>query len=183
MTGPVDLVVVVAVGENDVIGHGDLIPWRISSDMKRFRALTMGKPLIMGRRTFRSIGRPLPGRDTIVVTRDPGFAADGVLVAADLAAAVALAAEAAQRRGTGEAIIAGGGEIYAALLPAARRVHLTRVHLSPAGDVHFPVLDPALWREVARERPEPGERDEAAFEFIDYERIGEPRAVVAPAGG
>ncbi len=183
MSGAVDLVAVVAVGENGVIGHGDLIPWRLSSDMKRFRALTLGKPLLMGRRTFRSIGRPLPGRDTIVITRDAAFAADGVEVARDLPEAVALAAAAARRRGVGEAIIAGGGEIYRALLPATRRVHLTRVALSPAGDVHFPVLDAAEWRVVARERPEPGPKDEAAFEFIDYERIGEPRPVIAGGAG
>ncbi|MGH2341439.1 dihydrofolate reductase [Segnochrobactraceae bacterium EtOH-i3] len=179
----VDLVVVVAVGDNGVIGQGDLIPWRISSDMKRFKALTMGKPLIMGRRTFLSIGRPLPGRDTIVVTRDADFAAEGVEVARDLPEAVARASAAAARRGVAEAIIAGGGEIYRALLPAACRVHLTRVHLAPAGDVHFPALDPAEWREVARERPEPGPKDEAAFEFIDFARIGEPRAVIARADG
>ncbi len=179
----VDLVVVAAAGLNDVIGHGDVIPWRLSSDMKHFRTLTLGKPLIMGRRTFRSIGRPLPGRDTIVVTRDATFAADGVSVAGDLAEAVALATAYARRRGVDEAIVAGGGEIYAALLPSAARVHLTRVHLTPEGDVHFPVLDPVHWREVARTRPEPGEKDEAAFEFIDYVRIGDPRPVIAGRDG
>lgn len=171
MSAPV-LALVAAVGRNGAIGVGDALPWRLSSDLKRFKALTMGKPLIMGRKTFQSIGKPLPGRETIVVTRDPGFAPEGVAVVHDLGEALQVAEAKARAAGAEEIVVAGGGEIYAQTIARAQRLHITEVDLAPAGDAHFPPIDGAVWREVARERGERGPRDEADFAFVDYERVG-----------
>ena len=164
------IVFLVAMGENGVIGRDGDMPWRLSTDLKRFKATTLGKPVIMGRRTFGSIGRPLPGRDVIVVTRQPGFAIEGVTVAASPAEAVAAARRIAAGTGAIEIVVAGGGEIYRALLGAAVRLVVTEVHARPDGDVHFPVIDPAIWCETGREGPVRGERDSAAMSFIEYER-------------
>jgi dihydrofolate reductase len=160
---------VAAVARNGVIGHGNRLAWRLSTDMKRFRTLTWGKPLIMGRKTYQSIGKPLPGRDTIIVTRNRDYAAEGTHIAADIEAALALA-KALPSGAQGDIIIAGGGEIYAQTIDRADRLFITEVDLAPPGDAHFPPIDPALWREVKRERPPRGERDEADFVFVDYER-------------
>ena len=165
------LAIVAAVARNGVIGGDNRLLWNISSDLKRFRALTMGKPLIMGRKTFAAIGKPLPARETIVVTRDRGFAAAGVQVAHSIPEALELAAERAQAMGAAEMILAGGGELYAVLMCVADRLHITQVDLAPQGDAHFPAIDPALWRETARQSPPRGPRDEADFSFIDYERL------------
>ncbi|HEV3042765.1 MAG TPA: dihydrofolate reductase [Roseiarcus sp.] len=160
---------VAAVARNGVIGNGNRLSWRLSTDMKRFRALTLGKPLIMGRKTYQSIGKPLPGRDTIIVTRNRDYAAEGTHIAADIEAALALA-KTLPSGGQGDIIIAGGGEIYAQTIDRADRLFITEVDLAPPGDAHFPPIDPTLWREVKRERPTRGERDEADFAFVDYER-------------
>ncbi|MGO4872639.1 MAG: dihydrofolate reductase [Roseiarcus sp.] len=169
MSAPV-LALIAAVARNGVIGAGDALPWRLSSDLKRFKALTMGKPLIMGRKTFQSIGRPLPGRAIIVVTRDEGFAADGVEIARDIEAALRLAEAKACAAGADEIIVAGGGEIYAQTIARAGRLYVTEVALAPSGDAHFPPIDPAIWREVKREAGARGPRDEADFAFVEYER-------------
>lgn len=170
------LAIIAAVAENGVIGRGDELPWRISGDLKRFRAITWGKPILMGRRTFASIGRPLPGRTSIVVTRDAALPMpEGVLFAGSLDAALALAEEEASRLGADEAAVIGGAEIYAQALPLADRLRLTEVHGAPEGDVRFPAYDRAAWREVAREGPIRGEKDEFAFSFVDYERTRELR--------
>jgi dihydrofolate reductase len=161
---------VAAVARNGVIGSGGALPWRLSSDLKRFKALTMGKPLVMGRKTYESIGRALPGRTTIVVTRDRGFAAEGVAVAADVDEALRLAEAAARAAGADEIVVAGGGEIYAQTIGRAGRLYLTEVNLAPEGDARFPAVDPTRWREVARERGVRGPRDEADFAFVTYER-------------
>ena len=170
MTAP--LAIVAAIGRNGVIGADDRLPWRLPSDLKRFRALTLGKPLLMGRKTFQSIGRALPGRETIVVTRERGFAPDhaAVHVAHDLDAALALARTRAAAMGADEIILAGGGDLYAALLPLADRMYLTMVDLSPAGDVRFPPFDATQWDEIARLQPPPGPNDEAAFSFVELRR-------------
>ncbi|MGA2638683.1 dihydrofolate reductase [Methylocella sp.] len=167
------LAIVAAIGRNGVIGADDRLPWRLPSDLKRFRALTLGKPLLMGRKTFQSIGRALPGRETIVVTRERGFAADpaGVHVAHDLDAALALAQARAQAMAADEIILAGGGDLYAALLDRVDRMYLTLVDLSPAGDAHFPSIDAAQWIEAARTRPQPIPADEAAFTFVELRRF------------
>ncbi|MBS9479153.1 dihydrofolate reductase [Ancylobacter radicis] len=165
------LTLVVAVAENGVIGRGDELPWHISGDLKRFRAITWGKPILMGRRTFQSIGRPLPGRTSIVITRDAGFAApEGVLVVASLEAALESGAAEAARLGVDEMAVVGGAQIYAQAIARAQLLRLTQVHARPEGDVHFPPFDLAEWRETYREGPIKGEKDEYAFSFIDYER-------------
>jgi dihydrofolate reductase len=148
---------VAAVGRNRALGANGGLPWRLSSDLKRFRALTMGKPLIMGRKTFDSIGRPLPGRDVIVVTRDPGWTHDGVRVARNLEEALGLMKTAP-------------GEIYRLAWDRADRLYLTQVDLAPEADVLFPVVDPADWLETRREAGARGPKDEADFVYIDYER-------------
>lgn len=162
---------VVAVAENGIIGNGDALPWHISGDLKRFRAITWGKPILMGRRTFESIGRPLPGRTTIIITRDTAFTApEGVLIATSLDEALEMAGQEAARLGVDEVAVVGGAQIYAQAFPLASRLRLTRVHASPEGDVHFPDFDPEQWQEIGREGPVQGEKDEYAFSFIDYER-------------
>ena len=164
------LLSVAAVARNGVIGANNRLLWRLSSDLKRFKALTIGKPLVMGRRTFESIGRPLPGRETIVVTRHAAFASAGVLVVHSLEAALSLAAERAAATGADAIVIAGGGEIYAQTIGRADRLAITEVALEPEGDARFPRIDPNLWREVRREKGERGPRDDADFAFVDYER-------------
>ncbi len=166
----VPLAIVAAVARNGVIGSNGGLAWRLSSDLKRFKALTWGKPLVMGRKTFESINRALPGRETIVVTRDGAFSPAGALVVPSLEAALALAAERARAMGADAIIVAGGGEIYAQTLHRASRLHITEVALEAEGDVRFPPIDRSIWREVTRQRGERGPRDEADFEFVDYER-------------
>jgi dihydrofolate reductase len=160
------ITIVVAVARNGVIGRDNDLIWRLRSDLRRFKALTMGKPLLMGRKTFASIGRPLPGRHTIVLTRDTGFAVPGVAVAHDWAGAMAAA------DGAEELMVAGGAEIYALALPHAERIHLTEVDLAPEGDTVFPLFDRSLYRETQREAHPPGEHDACGFSFVDLERTG-----------
>jgi dihydrofolate reductase len=168
----VPLVLVAAVARNGIIGANGGLPWRLSSDLKRFKALTWGKPLVIGRKTFESIGRALPGRETIVVTRDPTFAPSGVLVAHSLDAALDLAAERAYAVGADEIIIGGGAEIYAQTIARASRLFITEVALDAEGEAHFPPIDLHAWREVIREAGERGRRDDADFAFVSYERCG-----------
>lgn len=171
-TGPtLPLALVVAVAENGVIGREGALPWHLSSDLKRFRALTWGKPILMGRRTFESIGKPLPGRISIVLSTDPDFVVpEGVVKVPDLAAARDAAAAAARALGADEAMVIGGHRVFADTLPLARVLHLTEVHLSPAGDVLFPAFDRSQWRETHREGPLQGPRDDAPFTYVTLER-------------
>jgi dihydrofolate reductase len=162
------IALVAAVARNGVIGADNRLVWKLSSDMKRFRALTWGKPLVMGRKSFESIGRPLPGRETIVVTRDAAFARDGVRVAHDVDAALALAQAVSGEIGADEIIIAGGGEIYRQTIDRADRLSITEVDLAPAGDVYFPAIDSAYWREAKREHGIRTDRDDADFIYVDY---------------
>ena len=162
------IVLLAAVAENGVIGRNNALPWRQSSDLKRFKALTLGKPVVMGRKTYQSIGKPLPGRTNIVVTRDPKFAADGVLVARSVETALALAREDALQRGADEIMVIGGTEIFAQTMPLADRLEITEVHAKPAGDVFFPPIDRKHWRETARSRHPAGPKDEAAFSYVTY---------------
>jgi len=161
------IVVVAAVARNHVIGSAGDLPWRLPADMRRFKAITLGKPMIMGRKTFESIGRPLPGRRTVVVTRDARWSAEGVETAPSLQAALALAVQ----TGPEEIVIAGGGEIYAQALPLADRLRLTWVEAEPHGDARFPAFDRSDWREVAREH-HPAAEGRPAFAFVDYVRAG-----------
>jgi dihydrofolate reductase len=164
------LILVAAVADNGVIGRDNQLLWRIKTDLKRFRDLTWGKPMIMGRKTFQSIGKPLPGRETVVLTRDPGFAAPGVRVARSWDEAVAMGREAARRMGADAVAVAGGAEIYALALPQVERMHLTQVHAAPEGDAFFPPYDRSAFREVRRVEPPRGPEDEHPFTFIDLER-------------
>lgn len=168
---------VVAAARNRIIGRAGDMPWRMPSSLKRFRALTMGRPMIMGRKTFEAIGRPLDGRDTIVVTRNPAFPACGIHLAASLAEAFGIAARLADARGTHEIVIAGGGEIYAAALPYATRVCLDLIGAQPEGDAEFPSLDPTEWTVVEQFAIPPHPRDEYAATALVYGRIGPPRAL------
>jgi dihydrofolate reductase len=168
----VRIVLVAAVARNGVIGAGGALPWRLASDMKRFKTLTWGKPLVMGRKTFESIGRALPGRETIVVTRDPAFAPPGAFVAHEVDAGLDLAAERARVMGADEIIVAGGAEIYAQTIARASRLFITEVALDAKGEAHFPPIDTREWREVRRAKGERGPRDDAGFEFVEYERRG-----------
>ena len=170
-TKTIPLALVAAVARNGVIGGDNTLLWRLSSDLKRFKAITMGKPLLMGRKTFDSIGKPLPGRETIVVTRDRSFAVEGVHVAHDPQAGLALARGRAAAMGADEVILAGGAELYALLLPQVTRMYLTHVELTPEGDAHFPDIDWADWHEVARVTPVRQPKDEADFNFVDYVRV------------
>jgi dihydrofolate reductase len=155
---------IAAVARNGAIGAAGGMPWRLSSDLERFKQLTMGKPLVMGRKTFDSLPRTLPGREIIVVTRDPSWSRPGVAVAHDLDAALAAAGE------RDEIMIGGGGEIYRLALPLARRLYITEVDLAPEADVLFPQIDPAQWRETRREQGVRGPKDEADFAFVEYKR-------------
>ncbi len=168
----IEIVAIVAAGANGVIGRDGDLPWRIPSDLKHFKALTLGRPMIMGRRTWASIGKALPGRTTIVVTRDPDFRAEGAEVAASLEAAIERGRAIAERDGVDTVAIVGGGEIYAQALPVCDRVELTEVKFAPdpAGAVAFPRLDPAAWVETARVAGERGLRDEADFDFVSLVR-------------
>jgi dihydrofolate reductase len=164
------LSLIVAVARNGVIGGDNKLLWRLSSDLKRFKALTMGKPLIMGRKTWDSIGRALPGRESIIVTRDHHFRAEGVHVVHNLSDALRKAEECADRLGADEAMVIGGAELYRQMIDQCRTLYVTEVEASPQGDAHFVEIDRALWREVHRERHDIGPQDEIAFSFVDYRR-------------
>ena len=166
----VSIVLLAAVAENGVIGRDNALPWRLKSDMQRFRALTMGKPVVMGRRTYVSIGQPLKGRTNIVVTRDRAFAAPGVIATHDLASALTVARGDALRRRADEIMVIGGTEIFAQTMPLADRLEITLVHARPQGDTLFPSIDPAVWREVRRSEHPPGVHDDAGFAFAVFER-------------
>jgi dihydrofolate reductase len=164
------LAIVVALAENGAIGRDNRLIWRLKTDLRRFREVTWGKPLLMGRRTFESIGRPLPGRETIVLTRGRRFASPGILVAYDWDEAVAQAEASAERMGADEIAVVGGAQVYQAALPFADRLRLTLVHAAPEGDTFFPDYDRAAFREVRRQRHATGPDDEHPFTFIDLER-------------
>jgi dihydrofolate reductase len=166
-----NLILVVAVAENGVIGRAGGLPWRLKSDLQHFRALTMGKPVVMGRRTFASIPKPLKGRTTIVVSRDPAFAAPGAVVAGSLEAALLAARGDALRRGTETIAIIGGQQIFAATMPIAETLEITEVHARPEGDTFFPPVDKNVWREVARTAHAAGPQDDASFDTVRYERL------------
>ncbi len=168
MTLPV--VLIAAVAANGVIGRDNRLLWRLKSDLKRFRALTLGKCVIMGRKTYDSIGKPLPGRQTVVVTRDRAFEVPGVLSAHSPEEAVKVADIHSGRLGASDIMVAGGGQIYAALIGRAQRLEITAVALSPGGDAFFPAIDPADWRETRRESHRKGPDDEADFSFVTYLR-------------
>ncbi len=167
----VPIAIVAAVARNGVIGRDNGLPWRLSSDLKRFKEVTIGKPLIVGRRNHEAIGRPLPGRQTIVMTRDRAFKEAGVHVAHDLDDAIGLGEALAEEMGADEVICAGGGEIYKLFLPKSARLRLTVVDAEVDGDVYFPDYDDANWREVFSEDHPKGPRDDHAFTYRDLVRV------------
>ena len=168
-----DIVLVAAVAENGVIGRAGDLPWRIKSDMRRFRAMTWGKPVIVGRKTYLSFAkRPLPGRTNIIVSRSPDFAAPGAIVAPTLAAALEVARGDALRRASDAIMVVGGAEIYAQAMPLADRLEITHINARPSGDTTFPAIDPAMWHEAARTAHAPEAGDDAGYDAVTYIRGG-----------
>jgi len=171
----VTVTLVVAIAEDGVIGREGGLPWRLSTDMKRFKALTTGHPIVMGRKTWESFPKPgpLPGRTNIVVTRDRGWRAEGAQVAHSLEAALEIAAAAP---GGEDICVIGGGEVYGQAIGRADRLAVTHVEARVDGDTRFPAIDPAVWHAVAEERVPAGERDEYPTRFVLYERSKGPAA-------
>jgi dihydrofolate reductase len=163
-----EILAVVAAADNGVIGRDGALPWHLPEDLRRFRKLTVGKPVVMGRRTFAAIGRPLPGRHNIVLSRSPDFAAEGVTVAHSLAEAIAAAGLDPRTRAETVCII-GGAEIYALAMPITTAIELTRVHAHVEGDAIFPGPDAAEWQEVGREE-HPASGAAPGFSFLRFER-------------
>ena len=158
------IALVAALDRNRAIGRGGAMPWHLSDDLKRFKALTLGKPVLMGRKTALAIGRPLPGRTNLVLTRAGSAPFDGQTVVHSLDGAIA-------RAGDVELMVIGGGEVYALALPHATRLHMTEIDTAtPDADTFFPAFDPARWHEVAREHHPVDARHPLAFDFVDYER-------------
>jgi dihydrofolate reductase len=170
-----DIIIVAAVAENGVIGRGNALPWRLKSDMAHFRSVTIGKPVMLGRKTYQSIGKPLSGRTTIVISRDQDFSAPGIVVAPNFEAALATARGDALRRNADAIVVAGGADIYAQALPLAARLVITEVHKRVDGDTRFAAIDHTIWRETAREEHKAGPQDEAEFAFVTYGRAEQGR--------
>ena len=166
----VAVAMIAAVAANGVIGREGGIPWKIPSDMAFFKRTTIGKPIVMGRKQFESVGRPLPGRTNIVVTRQSGFQPDGVIVIDDLEAALGHAKTIAETDGVDEAMIIGGGQIYAQGMRFADRLYISHIDLQPQGDVRFPAIDPGAWMVVDEPAVVPSERDEAVYRIAIYAR-------------
>jgi dihydrofolate reductase len=164
------IVLVAAIGENNVIGRNGQLPWRLKSDLQHFRRLTLNKPVVMGRRTFESIGKLLKDRTNIVVTRDLSRAASGAVLATSIEEALAYAHDDAKRRGVDEIMVIGGNDVFAATLPLADRLEITHVHAAPDGDVFFPPIDSGVWREVSRQDYPAGPQDDAPFTVAAYEK-------------
>ena len=165
-----EIALIVAVADNGVIGSRGAIPWRLKTDQQRLKMMTMGKPVVMGRKTFMSLRRPLPGRTNIVVTRDADFRSPGAVATTSFAAARAVATGDALRRLATEIAVIGGAEIYAQWMDIADRLEITEVHARPEGDTYFAPIDAANWEEVARARNSAGPDDAADFSYVTYRR-------------
>ena len=166
------IALIAAVAENGVIGTSGEIPWRLPSDFAFFKRTTLGKPVVMGRKTFESIGRPLPGRTNLVVTARSGYQPEGVEVMPSLEAALDRAQEIAARDGVEELMVMGGGEVYRATIGVADRLYITHVAVSPTGDAHFPEIDPAVWEVDRTLDITRTDKDSAAFIVKVYTRRG-----------
>ncbi|MDX1514251.1 MAG: dihydrofolate reductase [Gammaproteobacteria bacterium] len=158
------LSLIVAMAKNRVIGRDNALPWHLSADLKRFRRITMGRPVVMGRKTFESIGRPLDGRQNVVITRNPQFRPEGVTVAGSVD-------EALSKAEGDEVMVIGGQTIYEQVLPRADRIHLTLIDRAFEGDAEFPAIDEDEWREVEREDVAPGRDAEFGYSFVTLERV------------
>jgi dihydrofolate reductase len=166
----VNIVLVAAVGENNVIGRDGQLPWRLKSDLQHFRKVTINRPVIMGRKTYESIGKPLKDRTNIVLTSDLGLIVPGGVLATTLDAALGFARDDAKRRGVDEIMVIGGSDLFTALMPKADRLEITHVHASPSGDTYFPRIDPGVWRQVSAEERKAGPEDSASFTVATYLR-------------
>lgn len=164
------IVLVAAIGENNAIGIDGELPWHISSDLKHFRALTINRPIVMGRKTFDSIGKALEGRTSIVVSRSLARVASGVVLATSIDAALGVARADAEKRGVDEIMVIGGGDIFSALISRASRLEITHVHSSPEGDSFFPEIDPQQWEQQSRREVPAGPKDSASFALATYVR-------------
>jgi dihydrofolate reductase len=155
---------IVAMDRNRLIGRGNALPWHLPAELQHFKALTLGKPILMGRKTYESIGRPLPGRHNIVISRNPDFSAPGCTVVASVEAALAAAGD------VEEVMVIGGAQLYAELLPRAQRIYLTRIEAEFDGDAWFPPLADATWQEVACSTQAADERNPYSYSFVTLER-------------
>ena len=162
--------IIVAVAENGVIGDNQTIPWRIPSDQQFFKRMTLGKPIVMGRKQFETVGKPLPGRTNIIVTRRRDYHPEGTLVFASIEGALAEAQQIAERDGVDEMMIIGGGEIYAQLMGRAERLYISHIDLHPEGDVRFPAIKPEDWVVIDLPDVTPSEKDSATYRVKVYER-------------
>ena len=162
------IVLVAAIGDNFVIGRDGQLPWRLKSDLQHFRKVTLNRPVIMGRKTHESIGKVLPGRTNIVLTRDLALVAPGAVLATSLDAALGFARTDAARRGVDEIMVIGGSDIFSATMPMADRLEITHVHALPEGDTLFPPIDPEAWEEVSREDHYAGADDDFNFTVASY---------------
>lgn len=165
-----DIVFMVAVAQNNAIGRDNKMPWHLKSDLQRFKAMTLNKPVVMGRKTFESIGRPLPGRTNIVVTRDPDFRAAGAVAARSLDAAYDAALGDALRRCAAEIVVIGGAQIFAQWMARADRLEITEVHAAPEADTFLAPVDLTEWQEVARQSCAKTDNDTADFSYVTYRR-------------
>lgn len=161
---------IAGVAANGVIGRDGRIPWRIPSDMAFFKRTTMGRPIVMGRKQYESVGRPLPGRTNIVVTRQQGYRPDGVIVIDTLEDALERARGIAAEHGVDEAMVIGGGDIYGQAMPLAQRLYISHIDLRPEGDIVFPEIAPADWTVVEEPAVTPDPRDEAVYRIAIYAR-------------
>jgi dihydrofolate reductase len=165
-----DITFVVAITENNVIGRDGGLPWRLSTDLRRFKELTLGKPVVMGRVCFDSIGKPLPGRPNIVITRNPDFRPEGVIVVHSLDDGLARAEVEAERLGVDEICVIGGGVVYREAMDHATILHVTHVEATIEGDTFFPQIDPAIWQAGEAEYVPAGEKDDFPTRFVTYRR-------------
>jgi dihydrofolate reductase len=164
------IVLVAAVAENNVIGRDGKMPWHLKSDLKHFRALTINKPVVMGRKTYESIGKPLKDRTNIVLTKDLRLVVPGGVLATSMDAALSFARQDAKRRGVDEIMVIGGGDVFSLTLPLAQRLEITHVHANPGGDAFFPPIDPKQWREIVRKKYDAGPDDSDSFTVATYLR-------------
>ena len=166
----IDISFVVAIAGNNVIGRDGGLPWRLSTDLKRFKALTMGKPVVMGRVCYDSIGKPLPGRPNIVITRNVEFRPEGVIVVHSLEDALDAAFAEAEKLGVNEICVIGGGVVYREAMKLATILHVTHIRAAIEGDTFFPEIDPAIWQAGEAEDVPAGERDDFPTRFVTYRR-------------
>jgi dihydrofolate reductase len=166
----VKIALIVAQSQNRVIGRDGDMPWHLTEDLKFFKRTTMGKPIVMGRKTFASIGKPLPGRVNIVITRDPDFKFEGVLIARSLEEGISMGRDAAKENGVEEVMVIGGGEIYRGAMAQADRVYLTQVHAEVSGETFFPEIDPSQWREAERSEVQVDQASGLEFTWMTWDR-------------